>query len=416
MRHLDLFSGIGGFALAAREVWGEEYENVLFCDNNKFCQSVLRKNFGKDIVIYDDIKNLHFDLEGGIIVTWEKNGIKNTANSHESIGENIITATKKNASPIIKHTAEKNEKKTEPWCCQNTEIGAPAVEKQQETSSPLTTKRIMGILKEKDTVSAEHIETLSKEDSQKNTKSCVGTAICQKESTEYVHIKEKIDLLTAGVPCQPASQAGKRRGTADDRWLWPETFRIIREAQPRFVILENVRGILTLEQGVVFKSLLSEMEDCGYETRAYIIPAVAVNAPHRRDRVWIVARNTNSIRRSGTEKVDTTETRVKTLDNTTGRCGDAPDTESRESGEQTEREWRENFSRGSWNQNWIEVATELCGVDDGLPAQMDGATLTKAGHRVERLKALGNAIVPHVATEIMRMIKYVDQEGHRLLT
>lgn len=107
---------------------------------------------------------------------------------------------------------------------------------------------------------------------------------------------EPVDLLCGGVPCQPASCAGKRRGTKDDRWLWKEPFRIIAELdpKPKWCVFENVRGLLTLENGLVFDNLLSELENLGYETRTFIIPACAVNAPHRRDRVWIVGNRTES--------------------------------------------------------------------------------------------------------------------------
>ena len=114
----------------------------------------------------------------------------------------------------------------------------------------------------------------------------------KKHQTDHTNRRLKIDLLTAGTPCQPASCAGKQRGTEDDRWLWPETFRVIREVQPKWCILENVKGLLALEQGVVFESLLVELETLGYETEAFVIPACAVDALHRRDRVWIVGHST----------------------------------------------------------------------------------------------------------------------------
>lgn len=113
-----------------------------------------------------------------------------------------------------------------------------------------------------------------------------GKFICEKKS-------ERIDVVTAGTPCQPASQAGKRRGKADDRWLWGETFRIIKETKPTWCILENVRGLLTLEHGLAFEDLLADLEGNRYTVQTFIIPACAVNAPHRRDRVWIIARNTD---------------------------------------------------------------------------------------------------------------------------
>lgn len=98
-----------------------------------------------------------------------------------------------------------------------------------------------------------------------------------------------LDALSAGVPCQPASVAGKRRGTADDRWLWGEALRIIQETSPTWAVLENVGGLITLQDGMAFESVLSDLESKGYETQAFIIPACGVDAPHRRDRVAIVA-------------------------------------------------------------------------------------------------------------------------------
>jgi len=105
------------------------------------------------------------------------------------------------------------------------------------------------------------------------------------DGTEYAG---RTFLLTAGVPCQPASVAGKRKGTEDDRWLWPEAIRVMAEAQPEWCIFENPLGILTLEKGLVFENLLLEMESQGYAVQPYIIPACAIGAIHRRNRVWIV--------------------------------------------------------------------------------------------------------------------------------
>ena len=84
----------------------------------------------------------------------------------------------------------------------------------------------------------------------------------------------RIDLLTGGFPCQPASVAGKRKGKADDRWLWPEMFRVIRELKPTWVIAENVRGLLTLESGLVFEHCCADLETEGYEVQTFIIYGV----------------------------------------------------------------------------------------------------------------------------------------------
>lgn len=98
-----------------------------------------------------------------------------------------------------------------------------------------------------------------------------------------------VDIIIGGVPCQPASVAGKRRGTEDDRWLWPEALRIVRTVRPRWCVFENPPGILSLQGGVPFDDILSEMEREGYEVGAYSIPACSVGAPHKRERVFIVA-------------------------------------------------------------------------------------------------------------------------------
>jgi DNA (cytosine-5)-methyltransferase 1 len=97
------------------------------------------------------------------------------------------------------------------------------------------------------------------------------------------------DIITGGFPCQPFSVAGKQKGTSDDRHLWPEMFRIIKAFKPRYVIGENVRGIVNIQEGVVFETVCTDLESEGYEVQPFIIPAAGVGAPHRRERVWIVA-------------------------------------------------------------------------------------------------------------------------------
>jgi len=97
------------------------------------------------------------------------------------------------------------------------------------------------------------------------------------------------DIITGGFPCQPFSVAGKQKGTSDDRHLWPEMFRIIKAFKPRYVIGENVRGIINIQDGVVFETVCTDLESEGYEVQPFIIPAAGVGAPHRRERVWIVA-------------------------------------------------------------------------------------------------------------------------------
>jgi len=97
------------------------------------------------------------------------------------------------------------------------------------------------------------------------------------------------DIITGGFPCQPFSVAGKQQGTSDSRHLWPEMFRIIKDFAPRWVIGENVKGLTNIQDGVVFETVCSDLEGEGYEVRTFNIPAAGVQAPHRRERLWIVA-------------------------------------------------------------------------------------------------------------------------------
>jgi len=117
----------------------------------------------------------------------------------------------------------------------------------------------------------------------------------------------RIDIVTGGYPCQPFSQAGRRQGEEDERHLWPEMLRIIKSCQPRYVLAENVAGHVTMG----LDQVLTDLEDQGYTTRAIIVPACAKNAPHRRDRVWIIGQNvddsndsTDRAKRGKTRKED----------------------------------------------------------------------------------------------------------------
>jgi len=174
-----------------------------------------------------------------------------------------------------------------------------------------------------------------------------------------------VELITGGFPCQPFSVAGKRRGKEDDRYLWPEMLRVISECKPRWVLGENVAGIVAME----LENCLLDLEGIGYGCQPIIIPAGAVDAPHRRDRVWILA-HSNGIRHNQGRK------------------------ESILSGEkspiqikQRDRRSGETSGCSRWN-----AEPDICRVDDGI---RDGS---------HRIKGLGNAIVPQVAYQILRLM------------
>ena len=119
-----------------------------------------------------------------------------------------------------------------------------------------------------------------------------------KEITKEKFIADGIqfpDIITGGFPCQPFSVAGKQAGTDDDRHLWPVMFRIIQEFTPRWVIGENVKGLTNIQDGVVFETVCTDLEGEGYEVRTFNIPAAGVGAPHRRERLWIIAHRKESM-------------------------------------------------------------------------------------------------------------------------
>lgn len=109
--------------------------------------------------------------------------------------------------------------------------------------------------------------------------------------TDFTIHRGTIDIVTGGFPCQPYSVAGKRKGKEDERHLWPEMLRAIREIQPRWVVGENVRGIINWDGGLVFKEVQADLEAEGYKILPFLLPAASVNAPHERYRTWFVAVN-----------------------------------------------------------------------------------------------------------------------------
>ena len=311
MRHLDLFSGIGGFALAASRVWND-HQVVSFCDIEPFAQKVLKKHWS-DVPCHDDIKTM--------------------------------------------------------------------------------------------------------------------------KGSDYANI----DLLTGGFPCQPFSQAGQRRGSEDDRHLWPEMLRIIREAKPRWIVGENVRGLTNWNDGVVFDEVLSDLEAEGYSVQSFLIPACAVDAPHRRDRVWIVA-NARHSESQGWNKPETYNERCDGTRSEAGRepspsCSDVADTQHIRLNEcQHERQprCREGLSEGDGenvsdsdsgttqkrkcgvsilgeeDKRWETVGLRYGINEDGrgwISEPELGRVANGVPSRVDRLKGLGNAIVPQVAEMIFRAIR-----------
>lgn len=113
-------------------------------------------------------------------------------------------------------------------------------------------------------------------------------------TTDFSEWRGKIDILTGGFPCQPYSTAGLRKGTDDSRHLWPHMLRAIQEIRPTWIVGENVLGLVNWNEGMVFNEVHADLEIEGYEVQSFVLPACGINAPHKRERVWIVAYSENN--------------------------------------------------------------------------------------------------------------------------
>lgn len=221
------------------------------------------------------------------------------------------------------------------------------------------------------------------------------------KSTDFTIWRGKIDVLTGGFPCQPFSTAGKRKGTADNRYLWPEMLRAIREIRPRWVVGENVLGIVSWDGGMVFEQVQLDLEAEGYEVQAYVLPACGVNAPHQRYRTWFVAYCSNTgIKNERKGKNEILSDAAVAYSDSFQLCKRRM---YQERSQKTERYTGLCYSFDIWR-TWEIFPTQppVCSRDDGFPIPMDGITFPK--WRAESIKAYGNAIVPQVAYRIFDAI------------
>jgi len=274
----------------------------------------------------------------------------------------------------------------------------------------------------------------------------------------------KADIITGGFPCQPFSVAGKRRGTEDDRYLWDETIRVIRECKPRWFIGENVEGIINISEGKVLQQIQKDLEEEGFEVQCVVIPASGIGAWHQRKRVWIIANS--SSQRSSSQSIGKhrelekeikrkKETRNKSTLCTSSSCSDVPNSKSfghrrwgsekckdrewsflsreqegREVGSKTqgcddttsntnskgsqrhgvstdmETEQRQVITERSIEeqQTWWEAQSKLCRTPNGISYELDK-------DRKNRIKSLGNSIVPLIARELGLAIMKAEQDG-----
>lgn len=247
----------------------------------------------------------------------------------------------------------------------------------------------------------------------------------------------QVDVITGGFPCQPFSIAGKRKGRGDDRYLWPEMLRIIKEVKPSYVVGENVFGLVNMENGRTLDDICSSLENEGYTVESFIIPACAVQAWHRRDRIWIIAYANNGNERRTSRRFQskdgqrelserqqmvqpggTSETRIYSNPkggNEQRQCNerqrqgqyrglgseqDVTDSDGIRPQEQAqsrgsmhqEQNSKEKINR-AFNDSIWKAEPKLGRVADGVSG------------RVDRLKQLGNAVVPQVVYEIFKVIQ-----------
>jgi DNA (cytosine-5)-methyltransferase 1 len=289
--------------------------------------------------------------------------------------------------------------------------------------------------------------------------------------TDFNIYRGRIDILTGGFPCQPYSSAGKRLGKEDDRHLWPEMLRAIREIKPKYVVAENVSGLISWNDGLVFNEVQADLENEGYKVQPCVLPAAAVNAPHRRDRVWFVAYSNECTERPPRTSDKTESNRGKDNDeqSSSGKqteqhigCSDVYRTNTNSESEQSkrmqseqreisqqkqgqlrgnggemeskrnatnteckrqqeqgkpERQMRsESFGerKASWTYDDGRWPTQspICSGNDGISNQLDRITFPK--WRQESIKGYGNAIVPQVAYQIFKALMETEaKEGRK---
>jgi len=237
-----------------------------------------------------------------------------------------------------------------------------------------------------------------------------------------------VELVCGGFPCQPFSVAGKQLGAEDDRALWPEMLRVIREVAPRWVIGENVSGIIPME----LDKVLSDLEGEGYTCWTFVLPACSVDAHHRRDRVWVVAHSDSN---SKPDVPFDAETPRQLVVHTSGNVrGDTKSTFGR-SDNKSERTQNtsqitrpsEDVSHANSSQQKrggvpIGIQPEHANPDISgdtrrqqtasiwLPEPNVGRVANGVPNRSHRLKALGNAVVPPLVAEIGRLVMEFDRE------
>ena len=212
------------------------------------------------------------------------------------------------------------------------------------------------------------------------------------------------DIVTGGFPCQPFSIAGKRRGKDDDRYLWDETLRVVAETKPRWFVGENVEGIINIANGSVLQQIQKDLEAESFQVQCLVIPASGIGAWHQRKRVWIIGCNISNSNISAETKRRQHEIDEKTSPSrTNNKRGGISNGRQRCVQSTWQSEDLYNTNSNLRGKSWWQTQSELCGVPDGVSTELHK-------DRQNRIKALGNSIVPEIAYLIGKSIVAAEYE------
>ena len=272
---------------------------------------------------------------------------------------------------------------------------------------------------------------------------------------DFSEWRGKINVLSAGFPCQPFSSAGRRRGADDDRYLWPQVLRIIKEIRPDYFLGENVAGILSMvfanneievaretdlfgtsniqtrtEERYIIDKICEDIEGCGYKVQPILIPACSLGAPHRRDRVWFLAHANSTRCESGASGEREKEKQDGVFGFSLGSSEEfsfadasnehekfSPNTNSTRLETGKDKRQHDSSGKGTNEQfaglldNWERFPLEpsICHRNNGLFTGLSGITVP-AWVKCS-IRALGNSIVPQIAYEIFRAIEEIDSSS-----
>ena len=512
--HYDLFAGIGGFSLSLDTVFYESEIKHIFCEWEAFPTAVLKKHW-PDGTYYKDIDKMVEELTGLSAIEYNtKHGLstveeirqrskplskRDVSARHRELLRNIETSdVEDTVTQRVRDEKESEIRQGEPLLSgnkserqsseltrkSNTETNNSQTDSLREmrgqrgiqgrenkdTGTPSRLQQATGgnvAVSEMSPRVAQELQgnNLDYERTTTDTE-CEGRTGESRQAEGQPRLcnrsgKDKdFVILTGGFPCQEFSHAGRRKGTAGARYKWPEMLSLIHKIKPDIVVAENVRGLTTWEQGLALETVCTNLEECGYSVQPIIIPACSVGAPHKRERVWIVAhrqsagagqylgglrglsQRQDNRKRKEEDSTTTSNTRQQLREQGSGEGVETNTTIGTSCSETNQRS-----SESDWERDWRDVARDTCaeiileteelveeddagepqrkvilslqaparndGMDDELPRRMDGATLrgkrtdsiSASQHRKERLKACGNAIVPQVAMEIFKAIK-----------